>query len=192
MIANSHQPDNVFDVCLDELVDAIQKSISNATVVIRPHPQYVRRFPAKMQAIEAKYAGRTGIVLETDFSKPSTMDQSDVLITDWSGIAYEFAYKTRRPTLFINTPMKVVNPEWKRVGITPTDIWFRDEVGVSLELADVAAKAGETVVDMLGRPDAFAAKIGGLFRENFFNPGHAGGAVGSYILDTLIEKENSR
>ena len=139
------------------------------------------------------------VVVEDDFGKPSTMDESDVLVTDWSGIAYEFAYKTRRPTLFVNTPMKVINPEWKRIDLVPTDISFRDEVGVSVDpsalkpAADgAAAPVAAVVADMLARPDAFAAKIDRLFSEQFFNPGHAGEKVGAYIIDALIARRAAK
>ena len=125
------------------------------------------------------------------------MDESDVLVTDWSGIAYEFAYKTRRPTLFVNTPMKVINPEWKKIDLVPTDISFRDEVGVSVDPSALKPGADGShapvvavVADMLERPDAFAAKIDRLFETQFFNPGHAGENVGSYILDSLIARRH--
>ena len=189
MIANSHQPDNIFDSCLDALVGALAGE--GRQLVLRPHPQYVRRNPAKMQAIAARYAGRRDIVLETDFSKPSTMDRSDVLITDWSGIAYEYAYKTHRPTLFVDTPMKVINPEWRKVGIEPTDITFRNEVGSSVAMDDMAGAAAK-LADMLARPDAYAERIERLFGQSFFNPGHAGEVVGKYVLDRLLAKKKER
>lgn len=191
MIANSHQKDNIFDSCLDDLISSILKAVPTAQVVVRPHPQYVRRNPAKMQAIAERYAMNASVVMETDFSKPSTMDQSDVLITDWSGIAYEFAYKTHRPTLFVDTPMKVINPEWKKIDIVPTDISFRNEVGVSVALSDVSAKAGAAVAEMLSNPDRFAAKINKLFATQFYNTGIAGEKVGEYILNALIERKKS-
>ncbi len=211
MVANSHQRDNIFDLCLDDLVSALlslsssqsndqtTKQSNNFTIVLRPHPQYVRRNPARWQSIRARYEGNAMVVVEDDFGKPSTMDESDVLVTDWSGIAYEFAYKTRRPTLFVNTPMKVINPEWKRIDLVPTDISFRDEVGVSVDpsalkpAADGAAAPVAAVVgDMLAHPDAFAAKIDRLFSEQFFNPGHAGEKVGAYILDSLIARRAAK
>ena len=199
MIANSHQKDNIFDTCLDELIDVLLRNrtfehsehsehSNNLTVVIRPHPQYVRRNPAKMAAIEAKYRDVPGVVLETDFSKPSTMEQSDVLITDWSGIAYEYAFKTKRPVLFVDTPMKVINPEWKKIDLVPTDISFRNEVGVSVPMDDMT-KAGAAVADMLAAPDKFAAKIDALLKAQFFNPGHAGAVAGDAIIDALVAKE---
>ena len=190
MIANSHQKDNIFDTCLDELISTLLNLSTSQplNVVVRPHPQYVRRNPAKMAAIEAKYAKVPRVILETDFSKPSTMDQSDVLITDWSGIAYEFAYKTRRPTLFVDTPMKVINPEWQKIDLVPTDISFRNAVGRSVPLANVKERAGSIVAEMLSTPDAFAAEIDGLFRSQFFNPGNAGAVAGDAIIDALIAK----
>ncbi|MBQ3343875.1 MAG: YidC/Oxa1 family membrane protein insertase [Kiritimatiellae bacterium] len=212
MVANSHQRDNIFDLCLDDLVSALlslsptsltppppHSLTQTITIVLRPHPQYVRRNPARWQAIRARYEGNAAVVIEDDFGKPSTMDESDVLVTDWSGIAYEFAYKTRRPTLFVNTPMKVINPEWKKIDLVPTDISFRDEVGVSVDpeqlkpAADGSpAPAAAVVADMLARPDAFAAKIDRLFAEQFFNPGHAGTEVGKYILEALINRKKGK
>ena len=188
MIAPSYQRNCIPDLCFDALVGAVLSANPGCTVVFRPHPQWVRRFPAKMQAVAERYAGRGDVVMEADFSAPSTMDQADVLITDWSGIAYEYAFKTRRPVVFVNTPMKVINPEWRKVGIEPTDMYFRDEVGVSVSPEDMPA-AGRAVSEMLADPGRFAAKIDALLRREFFNPGHAGEVAGKYILDALIAKK---
>ncbi len=188
MIAPSYQKDCIPDSCLDELIDSILAANNGCTVVFRPHPQYVRRFPAKMQAIAARYANRDDVVMEDDFSKPSTMDQADILITDWSGIAYEYAFKTKRPVVFIDTPMKVINQEWKKIDLVPTDISFRDEVGVSVALSDITT-VGRIVKEMLTNPARFEKKIGDLLKSQFFNPGHAGEVAGKYILESLINRK---
>ncbi len=189
MIAPSYQDGNIFDSCLDVLVDAI--AAPGRTVVLRPHPQYVRRHPAKMHAIEARYAGRPGIEIEADFGKPSTMDRASVLVTDWSGIAYEYAFQTKRPVLFVDTPMKVVNPEWEKIGLPPVNITFRDQVGVSVDPADLS-RVPAILEDFLARPAQFADRIDKTLRDNFFNPGHAGEAAGRWILQTLIAKQQSK
>ena len=191
MIAPSHQRDNILDTCLDELIAEILGANAGVRVVVRPHPQYVRRYPAKMQAIEGRYAGRADVEMETDFSKPSTMDRADVLVTDWSGIAYEYAFRMRRPVLFIDTPMKVINPEWRRVGIEPTDISFRNEVGVSVAADDMPA-AGRAVQGMLADPGRFAARTARLLETQFFNPGRAGAVAGNYILESLISRKGGK
>ena len=190
MIAPSYQQDNIFDSCLDSLIDALVGP--NRIIVLRPHPQYVRRFPAKMQAIESRYAGRSGMEIEADFSKPSSMGQAAILVTDWSNIAHEYAFQTKRPVLFIDTPMKVLNPEWERVGVVPTDISFRNLVGVSVNPADILAKAPAIINAMLARPDEFANRIETTLSENYFNVGHAGEAAGRYILQSLIAKQKAK
>lgn len=190
MIAPSYQESNIFDSCLDTLVASV--SGPGRTVVLRPHPQYVRRFPARMKAIKARYADHPNVEIEADFAKPSTMASAAVLVTDWSCIAYEYAFQTKRPVLFIDTPMKVINPEWERIGIIPTDISFRNRVGVSVAPSDIPAKVPAAIADMLDHPDAFAARIDELLHEQFYNPGHAAEAAGRYILQSLIAKQNKQ
>lgn len=187
MIAPSYQDGNIFDSCLDALLAAL--AAPGRVLVLRPHPQYVRRFPAKMQAIEARCANRPDVEIEADFGKPSTMDRAAVLVTDWSGIAYEYAFQTRRPVLFVDTPMKVINPEWEKLGLVPTEISFRNRVGVSVAPGDIPAKAPAAVADMLAHPGTFADRIETLLHEQFFNPGHAAAAAGAYLLESLISRQ---
>ena len=186
LIAPSHQPGNIFDSQLDEIMGLVRGV--GREVHIRPHPQYTRRFPAKMQAIAEKYKNESDVVVEMDFAQNTSIYDADILITDWSGIAYEYAFTTKRPVIFINTPMKVVNPEWERIGITPTNITFRDLAGISVK-ADELSRIPAVIKDVLSHPDIFRERIEKMLDEYFFNPGHAGEVAGKYILETLISRK---
>lgn len=186
MIAPSYQADNIFDSCLDELVAVV--SAPGRVVILRPHPQYVRRFPAKMQAICERYANRNDVELEVDFSKPTTMNDSDVLITDWSGIACEFSFMTGKPCVFIDTPMKVINPDYKKIDLVPTEISFRNRIGRSFTL-DRIADVKSVVDEMLRDPGKYAKEIKTVLETMYYNPGHAGEVAGRYILNSLITKK---
>ncbi|MBP5787878.1 MAG: preprotein translocase YidC, partial [Kiritimatiellae bacterium] len=158
---------------------------------LRPHPQYTRRSPAKMQAIAAKYANDPDIGVEMAFAAPFPVRDADLLVTDWSGIAYEYAFTTRRPVLFVNTPMKVVNPEWEKIGLPPVNITFRDLVGVSVD-PGAFDRIPAILDDFLAHPGKFADSIDSTLRTYFFNPGHAGEAAGRYILQTLINRKKQK
>lgn len=54
-------------------------------------------------------------------------------MTDWSGIAYEYAFTTKKPVLFVDTPMKVMNPEYQKIDTVPINIWMRDVIGDRLD-----------------------------------------------------------
>ena len=81
-------------------------------------PQHVRHMPEKMEGLKERYKDDTDIEIQTDFSSNSTVFEADLMITDWSGIAYEYAYTTCKPVLFIDTPMKIMNPEYKRLELS--------------------------------------------------------------------------
>lgn len=189
LIAPSHQPGNIFDALLDEILPLVRAS--GREVHLRPHPQYTRRFPARMQAIAEKYGPEADIVVEMDFSANQSVYDADILITDWSGIAYEYAFTTKRPVIFVNTPMKVVNTEWQKIGITPTNITFRDLAGLSVN-TDELRRLPVVINEILSRPEMFKERIERMLSEYFFNPGHAGEVAGKYILDALIKKQEEK
>ena len=60
-----------------------------------------------------------------------------MLITDWSSIGYEYAYTTKKPVVFINTPMKIMNPNYKDIKVEPINIWSREIIGKSLDVNDL-------------------------------------------------------
>ncbi|MBO7483123.1 MAG: YidC/Oxa1 family membrane protein insertase [Kiritimatiellae bacterium] len=189
LVAPSHQPGNIFDEHLDRIVALVRGP--GRKIHLRPHPQYTRRFPARMQAIDEKYRNEADVVVEMDFSKNSSIYDADILITDWSGIAYEYAFTTKRPVVFINTPMKVVNPEWEKIGITPTNITFRDMAGVSVNTGELE-RLPAVLDDIIANPGKFSRRIEEMLSAYFFNPGRSGEVAGRYILESLKGRKNRR
>lgn len=57
-----------------------------------------------MDRLKERYANNPDIEIQTDFSSNSTVFEADLLVTDWSGIAYEYAFATNKPVLFVDTP----------------------------------------------------------------------------------------
>lgn len=143
LIAPSWQEGNILESCIDEMVESLLGG--DYSITIRPHPEFIKRFPQKMQQIVERYQNRLNenFVIETDFSSNSTIFMSDLLITDWSGIAYEFSFCTLKPSLFIDTPMKVLNPDYVKYKNQPSDIRWRNLVGKSLKPAEAVKIAGD-------------------------------------------------
>lgn len=184
LIAPSWQYDNIMDSCLDDLVGALYGK--GYRIVIRPHPQYVRRFPARMQEIIRRYGDRMGedFVIETDFSSNVTVYTADLLVTDWSGIAFEFSFTTDKPSLFINTQMKVVNEDWQKIPLVPFDITARSKVGRQVEKSQVKDLA-PVVEELLAHQEDYKERIAALKRQHFYNLGHSGEVGAQYIIHRL-------
>ena len=146
-----------------------------------------------METIINKYEGCDGenFIIETDFSSNRTIWESDLLISDWSGIAYEFSYATKKPSLFINTPMKVLNPNYTKIPFTPTEISWKDQVGVSVSKENLS-EIPQLIHQLLSDPEKYRKKISDALEKNIFNVGSSGLASARYIHARLIEKQKEK
>ena len=113
------------------------------------------------------------------------------MITDWSSISAEFSFSTLKPTVFIDTPMKVSNKNWEKLGITPTDISLRNEIGVSYDPKNLSGLA-DTVADVVANPEKWAQQISDVRERTIYNLGKGGEVAGEYLLNTMLEKQAAR
>jgi len=181
LVAPSWQKDNLLDCCLPELIDGI--SGMGWDIVIRPHPEFVKRFPNKIKRIRELYADRLGrdMVLETDFSSSESIYTADVIVTDWSSIAQEYSYTTKKPSVFINTPMKVINPNYKKIPAVPLDISLRDEIGISVEI-DELKSLGEICEKLISEKEEWRERISKVLEDNIYNIGDGARNGADYII----------
>ena len=191
LIAPSHQPDNILESCIDDMLEALLPL--GCHIIVRPHPQALRRTPAVIEALKSKWGGYPPDTLEiqTDFSSNDTVYESNLLITDWSGIAYEFSFATEKPSLFINTTMKVINPNWKAIDVEPVDFRLRRELGAELA-PEAMEQLAPTVEELLGKPEKYAAQIARLKAETLYNLGNSARVAGKYILAEIREKTEKK
>ena len=125
--------------------------------------------------------------MEMDFTSNVTIFTADTVVTDWSGIAYEFSFATLKKTLYIDTPMKISNPDFSQCKTPPFDLDIRSRIGVCLKPEEVG-KAGATVRRMLAEAPQSAAELRRIREESVFNVGHAGEVGGRYLLKQLVAR----
>ena len=191
LIGPSWQEDNLLDSCVDTLIEQLMCEENH--IIVRPHPEYVKRYPEKIKLLTEKYAGAPDekLTFELDFTTNKSTYSSDLLITDWSAIAYEFCFSTKKPVLFVNTKMKMENPEWEKLGLTPAEIYLRDKVGVALEKSELDRT--RTVADeLMSSGEKYKEKITALLHEHLYSYGTNGAEGAKYILRRLAEIQKNR
>lgn len=189
LIAPSWQPDNIVDSCLEQILDNLKGK--GYQITVRPHPQHVRHRGEFMEQLKVKYEQDRDVEIQTDFSSNSTVFEADLMITDWSGIAYEYAYTTQKPVLFINTPMKVMNPEYQKIDTVPLNILLREEIGCSLNL-DELDQISDKVQELLDHKDDYYEKIGNFVQEYVYNHGTSAEVGAKYIIEEVQKKIQER
>ena len=191
LIAPSWQEDNILDSCFDDMLKGLLGH--GWKVVVRPHPEYTKRYRPRWEALQARYADvpESDLYFEKDFSSNTTIFTSDILVTDWSSVFCEFSFSTLKPCIFVDTPMKVNNPEWEQITTEPTDITLRNRVGVSFA-PENAEQIGEMVERMLESQAEWADRIEQTRSELIFNVGHGGEAAGEYLLEAMLAKQEAK
>ena len=191
LIGPSWQEDNILDSCVDDLIGSVLGK--GYCIIVRPHPEYTKRYPARWEALQARWADEdpAELFFESDFSSNESTFSSDILVTDWSSISCDFSFSTLKPTIFIDTPMKVGNPDWEKLGMEPTDISLRNQIGRSLALDEVDRFADE-VASMLSEREAWRERIREVRAGFVFNLGHGAEAAGEFLLETVLDKQAAR
>lgn len=184
LIAPSYQKDNILDSCLENVVNGISKHIK---VVIRPHPQYVIRFPQKWAKICSEYADHPMVTIEEDFSSNETIYKASFVVTDWSNISYEYSFSSLRPSMSVNTPTKVINEDYEELGIEPIDFRIRSMIGYEVSGND-ENEISEATKNLLENNnwEETITKARDIVLYNFMKSDEVGG---KYILSRLKSKQ---
>ena len=184
LIAPSWQADNILDTCIDDMLKYLLGQ--GWRVIVRPHPEYKKRYRARLDALVNRWQEYKGgdLVFETDFSGNDTIYGSDAVITDWSGTAYEFSLVTLKPSIFINTPPKINNPDYDKIGIEPLEFSLRSRVGVTVD-PDRLDSLADTVRSVLSQGDRYAQEILAIRDQYIANFGSSGKACYRAIMDAI-------
>ena len=188
IIAPSWQKDNIMETCIDEIINILKK---NFKLIVRPHPYYVKHNKNKMKQLKDKYCNNKNVIIQDDYSTIGNILDSEILITDWSGISYEYAFITKRPVISINTPMRVLNKDYQELGIEIFELYSRDIIGKSIDL-DKLNTIDKVAKDMVKNKTKYSKKIEDFFEENVYNIGTSSEVAAKYLVNSIQEKIKRR
>lgn len=111
-------------------------------VTVRPHVMTIRQRHPALSEMQERFANDADFQLDLGLASQGTVSDTDLLISDWSGAALEYALGLEKPVIFVDVPRKVNNPNFEDIPQVPIEVILRAEVGevVPLDrLADVPA-----------------------------------------------------
>jgi hypothetical protein len=109
---------------------------------------------------------------------------ADVMISEWSGAALEYAFARQRPVIFIDTPAKIHNPHHDRIGLPALEADIRERIGRLVAPGEIS-RLPSVVSELVRDASAWHERIGAIRDQTVFNIGHSGEAGAAQILATL-------
>ncbi|MEO6613211.1 MAG: CDP-glycerol glycerophosphotransferase family protein [Chitinophagaceae bacterium] len=158
----------IFDTCIEKLLE--QLSTLPYTIILRSHPEYEKRKKKSFKAVRQLISRYPDMSIDDLPNVIDRLPSTDILITDRSGIAFEFAFGTGRPVLFIDTALKETNPSWKELGIEPLENRLRDQLGVTISTSALQ-QVSQKIRELEQLQQGFAAKMDQLKPGIFYNSG---------------------
>lgn len=127
LIAPSYGEKNLLETCGIELIEILLQL--NFKVLLRPHFRTLKNSRKLIDNIKKKFGKKKNFILETGVIPPTLFHTSLTMISDWSGIALEYAFTFERPVIFIDVPKKNLNPQVNDIKLDPIELTIRNKIG---------------------------------------------------------------
>jgi hypothetical protein len=155
-------------------------------VILRPHPQFYVSHRAAIESVEKRYAGSSLVTFDRNRTGVRAMADSDALVTDLSGILFDYAFLTNRPIVLANAEAGVEGMEGEDLGGFNWDLETARALSVPLDAARMDALPA-TVRSLVGKAGSDAARIRDIRDGNIAFFGRAGERAAENILSLLGE-----
>ncbi len=182
LLAPSWGGGNILDTIGQELISGL---LANGyRVTVRPHPMQLNS--PKVKALTELNFGNRNFSLEDPNQEQLSLFAADLMISDYSGVAYEYAFLRERPVIFLDMPHKVGNPHWEHLGIAPIELAFRNRIGEVLAMDDIDA-ISLAVSHVLSNVGDYRDGIIAARKDLVFNYGNCSRSA-VHVLQTLVSK----
>jgi YidC/Oxa1 family membrane protein insertase len=84
--------------------------------------------------------------------------EADLMISDWSGAAFEFAFGLEKPVIFIDLPKKINNSDFKLYKNIPIEVGAREKIGEIVDPYNLITLV-ERIETTLANEEAYKIKI---------------------------------
>jgi hypothetical protein len=182
LVAPSWGAANILESCGEQLTEILLEA--NYEVIVRPHPETIKHFPELMTLFVSKFGSNPNFKLELSVATDDSLLQADVLITDYSGILFEYSFGTERPVLSLDVPPKVNNLQFKELNIEPLELSLRSKLGVVVSPEDLK-NVPEEIIKLIERKEYYKKHIQELRKQHIFSFGHSSEIGAQYIFDLL-------
>lgn len=153
-------------------------------IIIRPHPDTLRLYNSRYKKLKDKFLNHSDCKFEENISNMDSFYSSNLMISDWSGAAFEFAFGLEKPVVFIDMPRKINNSDFDLYKIEPIEIKLREKIGelVSIERLDNLINVLDQVYK---NNEKYKHKIINERKKTIYNIGKSATNGAKYLYDLI-------
>ena len=188
LVAPSWGTNGLIETRGDEIIQKLLDS--GYDVILRPHPMTYKKSQKTIKNIEKKFHKNIHFKLELDIRNSNSFFLSDCMISDWSGVAIEYAFALEKPVLYVDVPKKINNHDYNDLEIIPLEEKIRSQIGAiisPLELSNLSSEIENLCLNI----DQNRKKIQTVKEETVFNLGKSEKYGAMYLLEFLAGRNEN-
>ena len=189
LIAPSWEKDGLIETKIEELVCILLES--RYKVIFRPHPMSQKKSKKKISNLNKKFSSNPNFILEQDITNFDSFSQSEIMISDWSGVALEFAFTFERPILYIDVPKKILNPDFRKISQIPIEESIREKIGIIISKSDIES-IPKKIEELCNELELVKKQIAKTREETVFNIGESTKIGARQIIELLNQLTNNK
>ena len=152
------------------------------TIIFRPHPQSFVSFPELVQEVVDVFGEEDNFILDRNPSGSESMNRSSVMISDLSGVIYDYLFLYEKPVILMDTHMNTDGMEAYDLDYEMWDKTLCRSAGKTITEEDIP-KISSIVQKMLNQP--LNDEIKQIRNEALYNFGTAGQTAATQLLEIV-------
>ena len=153
-------------------------------VFLRPHFRIFRDSPELINSIRDKFSDNPNFTFHEGVIPFEQFQNSTCLISDWSGISFEYAFTHEKPIIFIDVPRKSFNPSAEKFLGMPIEIAIRKNIGEVI-LTNNIKEIPQILEKFIDKTMTYQEQIQDIRKNIVFNLGSSADIGVKNILDIL-------
>jgi len=191
LLAPTWGPSAIFSVYGGKIIEALLNT--GYHVIVRPHPQSFKSEKALMDDLMKKYPESEQLEWNRDNDNFEVLRRSDIMITDFSGVIFDFTLIYDKPIIYTNPQMDMsvydawwLNRPWWTVSALPR---------LGLELKDDSIDNIKELIDTCLENESYAKGRKEVKAETWEHAGEGAVRTADYLIqryEELLSKEEEK
>lgn len=160
-------------------------------IIVRPHPQSRKSESEMLNELEEYYKSTSNLVWDYERDNIYSLSKSDIMISDFSGIIYDYTFLFDKPVMYVTAKMDLLPYDAYDLPENGKNIWsFRSLNQIGIELKEEEFSNIKQIIQNASDSEELKQLRHNTKQEAWKNEGFAGKAVVDYMISKVEQNEH--
>ena len=155
-------------------------------IIIRPHPQSRISEKKMLDNLQSRYSANENILWDYERNNIISLSKSDIMISDFSGIIFDYFFLFNRPVLYNNQKFDIRMYDAIQLGEDPWQ--FKTLKKIASELNEEVFSSLEGFIANIINDSSRSALLADIKKEAWMYPGESGKRIADYMIQKVNNK----